>query len=282
MKTLITGASGYFGRALVHRLTNGDCPAGWDPNELVLLGHSEQKADELMRSHMLPVYIGDISRRSFLEKIFQENRIGRVVHAAAIKYISISNVNPIPTIETNIIGSYHLLQLCKAAGVKEVVGISTDKAINPINVYGTTKKTMEYMFLDAGYTICRGVNFFASSGSVLQIWYNQFQKGAPLTVTDKRCVRYFIGVDDIVDLVIRSMGRNEVINPPEVWEVQLGALLDAFMAHYEYDKCKELGLTEGEKLIEEIDTTSKIVPVDAETLRELVSREIAKWQELFR
>ncbi|MAE59870.1 MAG: hypothetical protein CMJ49_00785 [Planctomycetaceae bacterium] len=282
MKTLITGASGYFGRALVHRLTNGNAPAGWDPDELILLGHSEQKADELMRSHIMSVYIGDIGQRSFLEKIFQENRIGRVVHAAAIKYISISNVNPIPTIETNIIGSYNLLQLCKAAGVKEVVGISTDKAINPINVYGLTKKTMEYMFLDSGYTICRGVNFFASSGSVLQIWYNQFQKGAPLTVTDKRCVRYFIGVDDMVDLVIQSMGRNEVINPPEVWEVELGALLEAFMSHYKYDKCKVLGLTDGEKLVEEIDVTSKIVPVDVDTLRELVSREITKWQGLFR
>ena len=89
------------------------------------------------------------------------------------KYISISNKNPTTTIETNIIGSYNLIKMAKKYNVKEMVGISTDKALNPMNIYGMTKKIMEELFIEAGFTIVSGVNFFGSSGSVLDIWQDQ-------------------------------------------------------------------------------------------------------------
>lgn len=273
MATLITGATGFLGQAIVDRLLQDSEKHDSASNpKLVLLGHSEKRADVLRRLHGMPVFVGDIQNEFFLEKIFKSNKIDKIIHTAAIKYVTISNYNPISTVETNIIGSYTLVRLARRYDVEMMVGISTDKAINPVNIYGMTKKIMESMFIEAGYTIVSGVNFFGSSGSVLDVWRGQLKQNKPLTLTDRNCIRYFIGINDVVDLVLGSFGKNEIIYPDTVNKINMGDLLDVFMDIYDYHNFKEVGLESGEKLVEDMWQGIKSVEVDKDYLRKLIKR----------
>ena len=233
MNYLITGAPGFLGNEIVDSILNSNSK---NNDELILLGHSEKRADKLSRKHGIPVFVGDIQDSYFLENIFRKKKIDRIIHTAAIKYVSISNKNPTTTIETNIIGSYNLIKMAKKYNIKEMVGISTDKALNPMSIYGMTKKLMEELFIEAGFTIVSGVNFFGSSGSVLDIWNDQILQKKPLTITNKNCMRYFIEIDMMVDLVLDSFGKNEIIYPESTVRIKMGDMLDIFMETFDYFK----------------------------------------------
>ncbi len=270
MKLLLTGATGFLGNSILQRI-NSEPDNKWKDN-LVLLGHSEKRADEVRREYNLPVYIGDIKDNYFLDRIFAENDISTIIHTAAIKYVSVSNDNPISTLETNVVGSYNLVKRAKDYGIKEFVGVSTDKAIMPTNVYGNSKRLMEKLFVGNGYTVVSGVNFFGSSGSVLDVWHKQMIQKKPLTLTDKSCIRYFVEVDDMVDLIFESIGKEGIFYPSEVFEIKLESLLRIFMNIFGYIDYEITGLLPGEKLIEDKSDSSNIIKKDNVFLENIIKR----------
>ena len=271
MKLLLTGATGFLGNSILRRIHTEPYNSKW-LDKLVLLGHSEKRADEVRREYNLPVYIGDIKDTYFLDRIFAENKISTIIHTAAIKYVSVSNDNPISTLETNVVGSYNLIKKAKQYEIKNLVGVSTDKAIMPTNVYGNSKRLMEKLFIGTGFTVVSGVNFFGSSGSVLDVWHKQMIQKKPLTLTDKSCIRYFVEVDDMVDLIFESLGRKGIYYPKEVFEIRLESLLRKFMDIFDYPHYKITGLLHGEKLIEDKSDSSNVIKKDDAFLENIIKR----------
>ena len=266
MKILITGATGHLGSEMVISLLE----SGVDKSSLLLLGNSEKRSDVLRRKYGVKVYVGDISDAFFLSSLFHSNQISKIIHCAAIKYVSISNDNPTRTVETNVIGSYNLFNLAVSHGITNVVSISTDKAINPTNIYGMSKRLMEEMALEKGFTIVSGVNFFGSTGSVLDIWFEQVNSDNNLTITDPGCVRFFVKTKDMVNLVFDSFGKNEVIHCDKVYRVVLGDLLSAFKKVFNYNSHRVTGLLDGEKIIEDIPDSVHLLDADPKLLEEMI------------
>ena len=128
------------------------------------------------------------------------------------------------------------------------------------------------IFLEAGYTIVSGVNFFGSTGSVLDVWYHQLKEGKKLTVTDKRCVRYFVDINDVVNLIFSSFGKNQIVFCKSVYKVELGDLLSVFTEVMDYHNYEELGLLKGEKLEEEIPEEITIIDSDKKTIKRLIQK----------
>ena len=266
MKTLITGATGYLGSEIVKQLLN----SGTAKNNLLLLGNSEKRSDSLRRKYGVKVLIGDICDKNFLRNIFSSNKIDKIFHCAAIKYVSVSNDNPTRTVEVNVIGSYHLYNLAKKYDVRNVVSVSTDKALKPSNIYGMSKRLMEELSLAKGFTVVSGVNFFGSTGSVLDIWFEQFHSGSSLTITDPKCIRYFVKTEDMVKLILSSVGNKGLFHCNNVYKVEMGDLLGSFMRVFDYNDYKITGLLQGEKLVEDVPIETTVVESSTELLEEMI------------
>ena len=266
MKYLITGATGHLGAELVSTLIS----RGISKENLILLGNSEKRSDVLRRKYGVKVKVGDISNLQFLESHFRMNDISRVIHCAAIKYVSISNDNPTRTVEVNVLGSYNLYNLSSKYGVSDVISISTDKAINPSNIYGMSKRLMEEMSLENGFTVVSGVNFFGSTGSVLDIWFEQVNADIALTITDPKCIRFFVKTKDMVDLILDSFGKKGVVHCDKVYKVEMGKLLESFMKVFKYEKEEVTGLLDGEKLVEEIPAGVKVLNATNSHLEDMI------------
>ena len=214
--------------------------------------------------------MGDISNLQFLESHFRMNDISRVIHCAAIKYVSISNDNPTRTVEVNVLGSYNLYNLASKYGVSDVISISTDKAINPSNIYGMSKRLMEEMSLENGFTVVSGVNFFGSTGSVLDIWFEQVNADKALTITDPKCIRFFVKTKDMVELILDSFGKKGAVHCDKVYQVEMGKLLESFMKVFKYEKEEATGLLDGEKLVEEIPAGVKVLNATNSHLEDMI------------
>tara|TARA_B100002052_G_scaffold252208_1_gene240658 strand:+ start:385 stop:1215 length:831 start_codon:yes stop_codon:yes gene_type:complete len=266
MKYLITGATGHLGTELVSTLIS----RGISKENLILLGNSEKRSDVLRRKYGVKVKVGDISNLQFLESHFRMNDISRVIHCAAIKYVSISNDNPTRTVEVNVLGSYNLYNLSSKYGVSDVISISTDKAINPSNIYGMSKRLMEEMSLENGFTVVSGVNFFGSTGSVLDIWFEQVNADIALTITDPKCIRFFVKTKDMVELILDSFGKKGVVHCDKVYKVEMGKLLESFMKVFKYEKEEVTGLLDGEKLVEEIPAGVKVLNATNSHLEDMI------------
>ena len=266
MKYLITGATGHLGTELVSSLIS----KGISKESLLLLGNSEKRSDVLRRKYGVEVKVGDISNLDFLESQFRINDISKIIHCAAIKYVSISNDNPTRTIEVNVLGSYNLYNLAVKYGVGDVISISTDKAISPSNIYGMSKRLMEEMSLEKGFTVVSGVNFFGSTGSVLDIWFEQFNSDKALTITDPKCIRFFVKTKDMVDLILDSFGKEGVVYCDKVYRVEMGKLLSSFIKIFNHEKKRVTGLLNGEKLVEEIPAGVKVLNANNSHLEDMI------------
>ena len=153
------------------------------------------------------------------------------------KYIEKNEESPLEAVDVNVTGSANIAKLCQELDIP-VLGISTDKAENPSSLYGYTKLLMEQMFLVMGYASYRGVNFFASDGSVIPIWYAQALSSEPLTVRNLECVRYFTPVEQVIEEIIELLETDDlkpsVYLPEYAHSLTLHDLLDAFMSFYDY------------------------------------------------
>lgn len=209
-RVLVTGACGSVGSALVRRLLDdGYTVCAFDQSEDGLF-----KLDQELKA------LAGGRLRSFLGNVRDENRLRRafegvkvVFHCAALKHVYISEYNPFEAMQTNIEGAHNVIQAAIAANVEKVVLTSSDKAVNPTSTMGATKLLGERLFIAANhyagshktrFACVRFGNVLNSNGSVLQIFRRQLENDQPLTITSTGMTRFFISMDQAVDLCLHA------------------------------------------------------------------------------
>ncbi len=201
---LITGAGGSIGSALALRL------AALAPSRMVLLEASESHLFALQRAwaescNAIPVdfTLGSTADSALLDEIFALHAPGIVFHAAAFKHVPLLEEQPLAAIANNIMGTHALVSAAAAHGAR-VVLLSTDKAVEPASILGATKRVAEQIVLAAGGTVLRLGNVLASRDSVVEAFARQIAQGGPITVTDPAARRYFLTLDEAVNLLLAA------------------------------------------------------------------------------
>lgn len=201
---LITGGTGTLGRAIVARAT----AEGW-PCRLTVYSRSELLQAQMRAEYPNVRYVlGDVRDRDRLMAVMAGH--GTCLHLAAMKRVPECEEHPSECLQTNVIGTWNVLHACQNAGVARCVVISTDKAASAITCYGASKKFAESFVTAAAAspTIVTGVrygNVLGSRGSVIPLWQAQAGNGDPITITDRRCTRFWMSVDDAVGLVLYAL-----------------------------------------------------------------------------
>lgn len=262
---LVTGAGGSIGSELCRQIAQF-CPA-----RLLLLGHGENSIylihKELSSRYkddieLIPI-IADIQDRERIFKLMETYHPDRVYHAAAHKHVPLMEYNPTEAVKNNIYGTKNVAEAAKAAGVAKFVMISTDKAVNPPNVMGATKRVAEMIVTslnEEGKTLFAAVRFgnvLGSRGSVVPLFKEQIAKGGPITVTDFRMTRYFMTIPEASRLVIQAGalmhgGEIFVLDMGEPVKIlNLAKKMITLSGHTENEiKIVESGIRPGEKLYE--------------------------------
>lgn len=202
---LITGGTGSFGNSFTRYILNK-----YNPKKIVIYSRDEYKQyvmENNFRDPRLRFFIGDVRDESRLE--FAMRNVDYVFHAAAMKQVVASEYNPIECVNTNVLGSENLIRSAIRAKVKKVVAVSTDKAVKPINLYGSTKACMERLMIAANhlagsegtrFSVVRYGNVVGSRGSVVPVFRQQAASGV-LTITDERMTRFWLRIEDGVEFV---------------------------------------------------------------------------------
>lgn len=251
---LVTGGTGSFGRKFVEIMLRD-----YKPGKMIIFSRDELKQHEMRISgfdHVdLRYFIGDVRDLTRLRRAMQGVDI--VVHAAALKQVPACEYNPMEAIKTNVLGSSNVIEAALDAGVSKVMALSTDKAVNPINLYGATKLAAEKLFVQSNsyaggtatrYSSVRYGNVVGSRGSVIPVFLKQRNK-KKLTITDERMTRFWITLDQGISFVIRcieQMQGGEVFVPkiPSMKVVDIANVIapDA--------ELEAIGIRAGEKLHE--------------------------------
>lgn len=202
MRVLITGGSGYLGRGIMRY---------WPNNAFTVLSRDEFKQDlakqKQPKGSQTRWVLGDVLDYDRLYYAMRANDIELVIHAAAIKYIPEAEKNVDEAVRVNVDGSRNVIKAAIATNVKRVVGISTDKAVQPVNVYGMTKALMERLFIEANlygdtvFTLTRYGNVVGSTGSVIPLFQRQAAAMGAITITDPKMTRYWQSVEESVELI---------------------------------------------------------------------------------
>ena len=214
-RILITGAGGSIGGELCRQIA--DCA----PESLIMLDSSEYALYRIDREladagHVIMhAALGDVRNRALIDKLFSDYRPHIVFHAAAVKHVPLSETNPLEAISTNVLGTQIVAEACERFKATSMVLISTDKAVNPPNVMGATKRLAERVCqAQAGglvladrysqFVTVRFGNVLGSTGSVVPLFQRQLERGGPITVTHPDMVRYFMTIREAVELVIHA------------------------------------------------------------------------------
>jgi UDP-N-acetylglucosamine 4,6-dehydratase len=251
---LVTGGTGSFGRRFVDAMLRHHKPA-----KLIVFSRDELKQHEMRVSGYtdprLRYFIGDVRDRERLRRAMQG--VDVVVHTAALKQVPACEYNPIEAVATNIGGGRNVIEAALDSGVKRVMALSTDKAVNPVNLYGATKLVSEKLFVQANayrgdgparFGCVRYGNVVGSRGSVIPLFLDQRDSGR-LTITDPRMTRFWITLDQGVQFVISCIERmfgGEVF-VPKIPSMNIMDLAEAIAPQCEID---EIGIRPGEKLHE--------------------------------
>jgi len=131
-----------------------------------------------------------------------------VIHAAAMKRIEVCEVNPIEAVKTNILGTENVVFAAKERGIKKLISISTDKGVEPVNVYGMTKAIQEKVVIAEGYNCVRYGNVFGSRGSVIPLFIEQAKNKQPLTVTDPEMTRFILTTEEAINLIMFALNSS--------------------------------------------------------------------------
>ena len=264
---LVTGAAGSIGSGLVHQI------ARYHPQRIVLLDQAESPMYDLQfeLNQQFPklafeLVIGDIANEERMRKLFAHFRPEIVFHAAAYKHVPMMELNPAEAIQTNVRGTKLLADLSMEMGVKKFIMISTDKAVNPTNVMGASKRIAEIYVQKMNeqaktqFITTRFGNVLGSNGSVIPLFQKQIENGGPVTITDERITRFFMTIPEACQLVLEAatMGKGGEIFVFEMGKsVKIVDLAKKMiqLSGLELGKDIELaftGLRPGEKLYEEL------------------------------
>lgn len=214
---------------------------------VAIFSRNESKQVEMKRRFPDARYIiGDVRDREAIASALRDYCDSTVIHAAALKHVSTGENQPWETIRTNIEGTKNVLD--SAWG--RVVLVSTDKAVEPVNLYGATKMAAERLTIAAGQRIVRYGNVFGSSGSVLHIFDSQRKNGHKFTITDHRMTRFVITFEQAIDAIMKAIAADPgSITIPELPAIRIPDLALAFDDQAEFD---EIGIQPGEKLSEKL------------------------------
>lgn len=256
---LVTGGTGSFGKKFLQMVFQK-----YHPNKVVIYSRDEYKqsvmetefADKVDMSKVR-FFIGDVRDRERLYRAFED--IDYVVHAAAMKQVPVCEYNPMEAVKTNIYGARNIIDAALDRNVKKVIALSTDKAVNPINLYGGTKLVSDKLFIAANsysgtketrFSIVRYGNVAGSRGSVIPIWKKMIDKGEDtLGVTDMRMTRFWITLEQGVELAFKALeeSRGGETYISKIPSFHIGDLAEAMLPGC---NIKEIGIREGEKLHE--------------------------------
>lgn len=252
---LITGGTGSFGKKFIEIVLKEH-----DPSKIIVYSRDEFKQFEMQKkfsSHgdKLRYFIGDVRDKDRLHRAM--TGVDLVVHAAALKQVPAMEYNPAEAIKTNILGAMNIIDIAIDRGIKKVVALSTDKACNPINLYGATKLCSDKLFVagnsyagasDTKFAVVRYGNVFGSRGSVVPFFMEKAATGE-LPITDLKMTRFWITLEQGVRFVIKAFERMHggEIFVPKIPSMKIVDLADAVAPGC---KKKEVGIRPGEKLHE--------------------------------
>ncbi|MFM6399448.1 UDP-N-acetylglucosamine 4,6-dehydratase (inverting) [Planktothrix sp.] len=252
---LITGGTGSFGKQCVETLLNHH-----QPKKIIVYSRDELKQYEMAQKFDSPImryFIGDVRDEQRLAMAMRE--VDYVIHAAALKHIPVAEYNPMECIKTNINGADNVINVALEQGVEKVIALSTDKAVNPINLYGATKLAADKLFVAANnlagerktrFSVVRYGNVLGSRGSVVPFFQKLIQEGATeIPITDPRMTRFWITLNQGIDFVLKNFARmhgGEIFVPkiPSMTMTDMAEALAPGVPH------KIVGIRPGEKLHE--------------------------------
>lgn len=269
---LITGAGGSIGSEVCRQVLT------YDPAVMILFDSAETPLYEIdyelrnspqflkNRNSRLVSIIGDVKSRETLSHIFKQHEIQIVFHCAAYKHVPMMELNPGEAVMNNVIGTCNVANASRDAGVDRFVMISTDKAVNPVNIMGATKRIAELYIQnlartsDTKYITVRFGNVLGSNGSVIPLFKKQIEAGGPVTVTHPEIIRYFMTIQEAAGLVIQAgaMGREGEIfildmgEPVRIKDLAEDMIRFAGLVPHKDVEIRYIGLRPGEKLFEEL------------------------------
>lgn len=260
---LITGISGFLGKSLCSlALKRGYKVFGIANSEY------RHKDIEILFPEAV-IYNLDIANdNGLIKKIIKDNKIDYIIHAAAMKHVGICETNVLRTVDVNILATKKLVEYAKELNVKNIIGISTDKAINPSCAYGMSKFFMEKMLLESGYGVFQGVNFFYSSGSVLEIWDKQKSENKKICV-NSHAIRYFTLVDEVSNKVFDSLNCFNLFTLDFCYKINISDLQIAYSKYYNYYNIENYNMLSVEKNIEEAPKNIKIINLSVKEIEQL-------------
>lgn len=262
---LITGGTGTFGNAVLRRFLETDI------REIRIFSRDEKKQDEMrnaLRNPKVSFYLGNV--RNYDSIMGAMNNVDLVFHAAALKQVPSCEFFPLEAVLTNSLGAENVMKAALACKVKNMIVLSTDKAVYPINAMGMSKALMEKMMVAKARTygetstiFCgtRYGNVMGSRGSVIPFFINQILTGVPITVTDPNMTRFMMSIDDAVDLVVYAFqnGKPGDIFVQKAPAATIGTLANALKRIFNADnEIRIIGTRHGEKLYETLLTREEM------------------------
>ena len=266
---LITGGTGTFGNAVLKRFLKTDI------KEIRIFSRDEKKQDDMrnsLRNPKVKFYLGNVRDYDSILPVMRN--VDLVFHAAALKQVPSCEFFPLEAVRTNTLGAENVMNAALACGVKNMIVLSTDKAVYPINAMGMSKALMEKMMVakasgrDGSSTIFCGTrygNVMGSRGSVIPFFISQILSGSPITVTDPNMTRFMMSIDDALDLVVYAFQHG---NPGDIFvqkapaatiETLANALKRLFDANNEI---RIIGTRHGEKLYETLLTREEMAKAE--------------------
>ncbi len=264
---MVTGGGGSIGSELCRQI------ARCSPKKLVIVDNYENNAYDIQQELLsrygdrleLEVQIASVRDVQHLETIFAENRPDIVFHAAAHKHVPLMENSGFEAVKNNILGTYNTANMAEKYAVQRFILISTDKAVNPTNVMGATKRVCEMIIQcrrDSAtrFAAVRFGNVLGSNGSVIPLFKKQIEAGGPVTITDKRIIRYFMTIQEASQLVIQAgaMARKgelfvlDMGKPVKIYDLAVNMIRMSGLEPGKDIAIEEVGLRPGEKLYEEL------------------------------
>lgn len=255
---LITGGTGSFGKKYTQILLQN-----YKPNKIIIYSRDELKQYEMAQEFDPKVYpcmryfIGDVRDSNRLKKAMRD--VDFVIHAAALKHVPIAEYNPMECIKTNINGAQNVIDAAIENSVEKVIALSTDKAANPVNLYGATKLASDKLFVaannltgiqDTSFSVVRYGNVVGSRGSVVPFFRKLIKEGSKeLPITDMKMTRFFITLEDGVNFVLKNFERMQggEIFIPKIPSMKITDMAKAIAPELPH---KIIGIRPGEKLHE--------------------------------